>query len=267
MPVKQSDFEFFLLQSGNGSTFHFSEYKTLDGVVHRLTETILPDGRTRYKRFHFNVGEPMVVHKSNKELLDFLTNHPNNPESPWFNGNALFKRLQPEVESKLRIEDKLLNAKAITLASELKGRRLLEVASLCGMFYDEEDEIIAFENVLTYAERNPKQFLKIYAIPNREARMRHLVRTAIGRGVITTNDGVYRFGSYTLGVDEDSTIGKIVNEKEVLEMIESRLGFLESDIEVKVEKPAPSVAPEPAQKEPEITMADINKYARNRKSQ
>ena len=97
--------------------------------------------------------------------------------------------------------------------------------------------------------------------------MRHLVRTAIGRGVITTNDGVYRFGSYTLGVDEDSTIGKIVNEKEVLEMIESRLGFLESDREAKAEKPAPSVAPEPAQKEPEITMADINKYARNRKPQ
>jgi hypothetical protein len=50
-------------------------------------------------------------------------------------------------------------------------------------------------------------------------------------------------------------------------MIESRLGFLESDKEAKAEKPAPSVAPEPAQKEPEITMADINKYARNRKPQ
>ena len=50
MPVKQSDFEFFLLQAGNGSTFHFSEYKTLDGQVHRLVDTILPDGRTRYKQ-------------------------------------------------------------------------------------------------------------------------------------------------------------------------------------------------------------------------
>jgi hypothetical protein len=42
---------------------------------------------------------------------------------------------------------------------------------------------------------------------------------------------------------------------------------LESDREAKADKPAPSVAPEPAQEEPEITMADINKYARNRKPQ
>ena len=261
------DFEAFMLQSGNGGTFHFSEYRTLDGKIHRLTETILPDGRTRYRRFHLNADEPYMIHKSNEELMEFFMNHPNNPESPWFNGKALFKRLQPEVDSQQRIEDKLLNAKALTLASELKGRRLLEVASLCGMFYDEEDEIAAFEGVLTFADRDPKQFLKIYNIPNKEARMRHLVRTAVSRGVIATGDGVYRFGSYTLGVDENSTIGKLVNEKEVLEMIESRLGFLESDREAKAEKPAPSVAPEPAQKEPEITMADINKYARNRKPQ
>lgn len=79
MPVKQSDFEFFVLQPGNGSTFHFSEYKTLDGVVHRLTETILPDGRTRYKRFHFNIDEPMLVHKANKELMDFFEITPTTP--------------------------------------------------------------------------------------------------------------------------------------------------------------------------------------------
>lgn len=263
MSVKQSDFEFFVLQPGNGSTFHFSEYKTLDGLVHRLTETILPDGRTRYKRFHFNIDEPMLVHKANKELMDFLGNHPNNPESPWFNGTSLFKRLQPEVESKQRIEDKLLNAKALTLASELKGRRLLEVASLCGMFYDEEDDVLAFEGVLTYAERNPKQFLKVYNIPNREARMRHLVRTAVGKGVITTGDGVYRFGSYTLGVDENSTIGKLVNEKEVLEMIESRIGFLDSE---KEEAKAPAQEA-PKEQEPELTMADLNKYTKPKRPQ
>ena len=263
MPVKQSDFEFFLLQAGNGSTFHFSEYKTLDGQVHRLVDTILPDGRTRYKRFHFNIDEPMLVHKANKELMDFLMNHPNNPESPWFNGTSLFKRLQPEVESRQRIEDKLLNAKALTLASELKGRRLLEVASLCGMFYDEEDETLAFENVLTYAERNPKQFLKVYNIPNKEARMRHLVRTAVGRGVITTNDGVYRFGSYTLGVDENSAIGKLVNEKEVLDMIESRIGFLDSE----KEEPKPAVKEPVEEQGPEITMAELNKYTKPKRPQ
>jgi hypothetical protein len=208
-----------------------------------------------------------MIHRSNKELLDFFTNHPNNPESPWFNGKSLFKRLQPEVESQQRIEEKLLNAKALTLASELKGRRLLEVASLCGMFYDEDNETLAFEGVLNFADKDPNQFLNIYNIPNKEARMRHLVRTAINRGVITNSNGVYRFGSFTLGVDENSTIGKLVNEKEVLEMIESRLGFLESEKEVKVEKNSQGVDLDSDQKEQEITMSDVNKYAKNKKPQ
>jgi hypothetical protein len=117
--------------------------------------------------------------------------------------------------------------------------------------------------VLTYAERNPKQFLKVYNIPNKEARMRHLVRTAVGRGVITTNDGVYRFGSYTLGVDENSTIGKLVNEKEVLDMIESRIGFLDS------EKEEPKQVDKGTELEqgPELTMSDLNKHTRPRKPQ
>ena len=131
------------------------------------------------------------------------------------------------------------------------------------MFYDEEDEVLAFESVLTYAERNPKQFLKIYNIPNREARMRHLVRTAVGKGVITTGDVVYRFGSYTLGVDENSTIGKLVNEKEVLEMIESRIGFLDSKKE-EVKAPAQEA---PKEQEPELTMADLNKYTKPKRPQ
>jgi len=90
-----------------------------------------------------------------------------------------------------------------------------------------------------------------------------LVRTAVGKGVITTGDGVYRFGSYTLGVDENSTIGKLVNEKEVLEMIESRIGFLDSEKEE-----AKASAPPPVQEqEPELTMADLNKYTKPKRPQ
>ena len=264
MAISSKDFVLFLLKPNNGGSFHFSEYKTLDGQVHRLVETVLPDGRTRYKRFHFNMDEPFTVHKSNKELLDFLENHPNNPESPWFNGKTLFYRLQPELESQKRIEDKLFNAKVLTLASELKGKRLFEVASLCGLFFDEsEGETIAFEAILSFAESRPQEFMKAYNVPNKEARMRHLVRTAVGKGVISNSDGVYRFGSYTLGVDENSVIGKLTNEKEVLEMIESRIGFV--DTENTETKPQPK---EKAHNEDQaITMDDLNKHTRGRKPQ
>jgi len=259
MPISSKDFVLFLLKPGNGGSFHFSEYKTLDGKVHRLTETILPDGRTKYKRFHFNIDEPFSVHKSNSELLEFLENHPNNPESPWFNGSTLFYRLQPEVESQKRIEDKLFNAKALTLASELKGKRLFEVASLCGLFFDEsEGDTLAFEAVLGFAERNPKEFFKAYNIPNKEARMRHLVRTAIGKGVLSNSDGVYKFGSYTLGIDENSVIGKLSNEKEVLEMIEARIGFVDSETAV----PQKSTS-----RDEEVSMSDLNKQTRTKRAQ
>jgi hypothetical protein len=263
MAISRKDFVMFVLKPNNGSTFHFSEYRTLDGKVHRLVETILPDGRTRYKRFHFNMDEPFTVHRSNEEMLNFLENHPNNPESPWFNGQAMFYRLQPEVESQKRIEDKLFNAKALTLASELKGKRLLEVASLCGMFFDEENETLAFEGVLSYAERDPQGFIKAYNVPNKEARMRHLIRTAISKGVISNSDGTYKFGSYTLGVDDNSVIGKLTNEREVLEMIESRIGFIDTE---KQEPQAQTKEPDHVD-QPSVSMGDLNKHTRPRKPQ
>jgi hypothetical protein len=264
MAISSKDFVLFLLKPNNGGSFHFSEYKTLDGQVHRLVETILPDGRTRYKRFHFNLDEPFTVHRSNKELLDFLENHPNNPESPWFNGKTLFYRLQPEVESQKRIEDKLFNAKVLTLASELKGKRLFEVASLCGLFFDESGgETLAFEAILSFAESRPQEFMKAYNVPNKEARMRHLVRTAIGKGVISNADGVYRFGSYTLGVDEESVIGKLTNEREVLEMIESRIGFIDTE---KQEPQAQTKEPDHVD-QPSVSMGDLNKYAKPKRQQ
>jgi hypothetical protein len=105
--------------------------------------------------------------------------------------------------------------------------------------------------------------MKAYNVPNKEARMRHLVRTAVGKGVISNADGVYRFGSYTLGVDEESVIGKLTNEKEVLEMIESRIGFV--DTESVETKPDPK---EKAHNEPQsVTMDDLNRQAKGRKPQ
>lgn len=264
MAISSKDFVLFLLKPNNGGSFHFSEYRTLDGQVHRLVETILPDGRTRYKRFHFNLDEPFTVHRSNKELLDFLENHPNNPESPWFNGKTLFYRLQPELESQKRIEDKLFNAKVLTLASELKGKRLFEVASLCGLFFDEsEGETLAFEAILSFAESRPQEFMKAYNVPNKEARMRHLVRTAVGKGVISNADGVYRFGSYTLGVDEESVIGKLTNEKEVLEMIESRIGFIDTE----KQEPQAQTKELAHVDQPSVSMGDLNKYAKPKRQQ
>jgi hypothetical protein len=66
-----------------------------------------------------------------------------------------------------------------------------------------------------------------------------------------------------LGVDENSTIGKLVNEKEVLEMIESRIGFLDSERE---EAKAPAQEA-PKEQEPELTMADLNKHTKPRRPQ
>lgn len=88
--------------------------------------------------------------------------------------------------------------------------------------------------------------------------MRHLVRTAVGKGVISNADGVYRFGSYTLGVDENSVIGKLTNEKEVLEMIEARIGFVDSETAV----PQKSTS-----RDEEVSMSDLNKQARTKRAQ
>lgn len=221
------NFVYFQLAPSAGGTFHFSTYKTLDGKMHGVVDEVDPQGNTKYKRFRLNVTEPLQIHKDNVDDLEHLTNHPSNPESPWFNGKKVFYRLQPELQAQNEVDFIKEQNRAITVAAELEGKRLLEVASLCGFRYAENEELQASRAVLKFAQSDYIKFMDIIRIPAREASTRRIAKEAIFNNVIYKENGVFKFGGQTLGDTEDSVVAFLTADKDVALLIERRVGLRE----------------------------------------
>lgn len=228
-----------------GGNYHFDAYTTGDGKTHRLKET--EDGNEiTYKRFYLNKGRLLPVHKDNKRTIEYLNGHPNNPKSDWFNGKAIFKVVEQEKDAKAEIELTVAKSKAITLAAELKGKRLLEVASLCGGFFTPEEEQQALRAVLKFATLDHEKFLAILNIPAREASIRRVVGAAMHGGVIYKENGVYKFGGEVLGDAEDTIVSRLVNDKDMLLVIERRTGLREEEVQEKEsnDDEVPTISPD-----------------------
>jgi hypothetical protein len=244
--IKPQDHEFFELMEKGGGTFHFATYYTPAGELRGIKIGEDKNGQTIYKRFSLDKENKMRIHKANKVELEFITNHPNNPDSPYFNGIARFRKYAPEKQDRQAIDIEVAKAAAVTEAGNLKGTRLFEIAALLGMFYDEtpEGEISALRAVIGVAVSDPSHFLKVFNTPRKESKVRRVIKAAIHEGVITRDNGVYRFGSVTLGIDEDGVVGKLTAEEDLFTLVERRVGLAEEkEVAAKVEAPKSELPP------------------------
>lgn len=232
-----------------GGNYHFDSYTTGDGKTHRLVES--EDGNEKtFKRFHLNKGRLFPVHNDNKKTINYLNGHPNNPKSEWFSGKTIFKVVEREKDAANEIDLTIAKSKAITLAAELKGKRLLEVASLCGGFFDVGEEQQALRSVLKFATLDHEKFLGILNVPAREAAIRRIVGAAVRNGTIYKENGVYKFSGEVLGDGEDTIVSRLTNDKDMLHIIEVRAELRDApeksvpENEEKEESEVPSITPE-----------------------
>jgi len=222
------DFEYFRLAKGiAGGIHHFTTYSTISGKKKFIIEDQDEDGNPIKKRFYFDKDRLYQVSKQNKEEVEFLKNHPNNPESPEFSGTLLFERVQPAKEAKERLDVKLQRAKAVNLASELDGTRLLEICALAGAFFTENQSGEALEYVVNYAEKNPEDFGRLFKSPQSQTKVKYAVTKGRATGILTEAGGVIKFGQVTLGLDNEQAAAKLMAEGGLLELLLNKIGLEE----------------------------------------
>jgi hypothetical protein len=234
---KPQDYEFFELLKGG--TYHFSTYRRPDGSLAGVNLGDNDDGKPVWKRFALEKTNKYRVHKTNKQEMKLFLEHPNNPDSPYFNGNAFFRKYQPEKQLQTQIDIELAKASAVTEAGNLKGERLFEVASLLGAFYDKEQEVEALRFVIGVATKDPAHFVKVFHTPRKESKVRRIVKAALFHSIIKLENGAYRFGQTTLGAEEDGVVARLTSDEGLLEIIEKRAGLAAKQEEAKEEAPLP----------------------------
>lgn len=232
--TKPQEYEYFELLKGG--TFHFSTYRKPDGTLVGIEEGVDTNGRPMYKRFSMEKENKFRVHKTNKEEMKLFSEHPNNPDSPYFNGRAVFRKYQPQKQIQAQIDVELAKANAVTEAGNLKGERLFEIASLLGAFYSPDQEVDALRFVIGVATSDPAHFIKIFNTPRKESKVRRIVKAAIFNNVIKLTNGAYRFGELTLGAEEDGVVARLTSDEGLLDIVERRVGLAKEE-EAKAEAP------------------------------
>lgn len=219
--IKHEDYHYFVLAEGNGQTYWFTTYRKLNGSVQRLLETEI-EGNKVWRKITLKKDQAFPVYKEDKQLLEFMKNHPNCPDSPEFTGKVVFYRHDPERDAQTQLNDIMLETDAVVAVKELAGKRLLEIAALCGMSYSLDQERQCKTALTLFAKRNPQRVLDAIQTPDKQAHIVYIVREAMAKGNIVRENSVYKFAGHVLGIDEDGVVATLQSKAELLELIERR---------------------------------------------
>lgn len=256
------DYHIFELVKGDngfpnrGGIHWFNTYSTKDGKKHFLIEDYDDEGKPRKKNVVITEDNPLMVHVDNVELHDFLVGHPNFVGGKNFNGNPIFRKVDLERDAKQRTEEKIARAKAIAHAAQLAGEELFQFCSLYGAYFNAESEAQALEFIISQAERDPKQHLELSKRSKQDLKVRYILAAAIRDGLVQKTNSGLKFGSLTIGVNEDNAVARLITEREVFNAIAARVEVVQDaelpsgEEEEESELSAVDQAPKPAKKFP-----------------
>lgn len=216
-----NNFAEFMLTSASLAGYSLNAYLDLDGNEHSIKDRKDEHGNPIKRRFKFNHNMRVLrVPLAQKEIIEFLRNAPECEGSPNNTGQqCYFKEVNNERDAEKIVEIEGERIMAQTLAYNLKGQDLADVALLCGT--NSSNESMQRKKVLDYSGSNPKGFVALVSSP--DVKTRSLVRRALEQGLVTKKGFIYMWSDVHLGNDEDSAVKFLMKDKKIAKAIEEKL--------------------------------------------
>lgn len=251
---------FVLLPSPNGkirSHYTFSGYSDIEDNIIEYHEGAINNktGKPEPADFHFSRRHramPVHIRAHGKDRdgkyitkVDFLRNNPECEGSPNNTGQQCwYKEMNTDKDVDIALEAGETRRKAETFAAGLSGSELRSAAAL----YNETSDSVKKQKfaVLQWAFHDPDGFLT--QISTDDFKIRGFIKRCLAHGVFTKSGTILRWGSVTIGIDEDDAVRKLMLDEDTAVAIRKLLAIKEgvNPIEEQVEKEI-----EKAKKEPE----------------
>jgi hypothetical protein len=234
MAAKKFDpnqFVHFVYLTPKTVSYGFSGYQDESGEVKFISYSKDPKTGDPIK-YYFNFGmkdRVIRVNKDKKDLfgnsvVEFLRNCPECKGSR--NGSyaidevtgetvqegVIFKEMNEESDAEKAIEAKEYRLKAETLAANLKGEDIYDVAALLGIFGKES---LVRHAIMEVAGNRPPQFMDAYDNPNRQALA--LIKKGLAKNVLENRGGLVLWNKTTIGVDEAEAASAVLKDKKLFE--------------------------------------------------
>jgi hypothetical protein len=240
--MNNKDFKHFvLLRSPNGrirSHYRFDSYTDSEGNICEYHEGHIDPKSQQPVPVTFSFSRrhkvmPVNVKAKGKDRfgnpitkLEYLLGHPECEGSPNANEGqiAWFKLMDAEKDVDIALEANELRRKAESEAANLSGDLLKSAAAL----YNEVGGSVKKQKfaVLQWAFHDPEGFLKVVESP--DFKVRGFIRRALAAGVLQKQGTIIRWGSVTIGIDEDDAIRKLLLDEDIMQSVKKLLGDKEA---------------------------------------
>lgn len=222
-------YTYFVLKNPLQANYGFTGYTDKEGRSCFIPRGEDDRGNLIKRKFTFGRRRQISIPNSQKEVIDFLRNHPNceGSENGFYvvdsTGKQVQKRidfveLNHEKDAKVATDAVELRHKAESIAIGLKDNEeeLRSVGINIGCNHDQSGMI--YHYVLQFAENNPQKFLDIYEDPSRKAMS--VVKEGLNKTNVLRKKGfMILWGDEHLGNDEQSAAKKLSDDPDLMKAI------------------------------------------------
>lgn len=231
--MKSFDNFVYFLYVGNNPNYSFRTYVDPDSGMERGYLVGKTDkGLPLYKEWYFNYSSKRQIRVSKEEkdlngqlAVDFLRNSPEyygNQNGHYVDGKQvlfLFTEINEEKTAKEAVATRARVFMAQKRAYDLKGQQLKDIASIIGVFSD--NEAILQHRVLDFASNFPDRFMSL--VEDKTIEIRALVKKAINDHVFTVDGKIIKWEGKVIGADEDDAVANLIKEPKLKDIIEINL--------------------------------------------
>ena len=189
----------------------FGNYKDEKGKLHELVD---PNGITLTG---YEMTNPVlsldINDEDSKRVYEFLKSHPLVK-----NGKFIVEDLRANEEK--NAESAIETADAVVVASKLNTKEYRDMARLLGISTDFDDHLLKAK-VIQSASTSPSRFLEIYNDEEKDYRI--FIKNAQETKHINFVNGVWKYGSNTLGLTVDQAISWFKDNPDIFALIKQDL--------------------------------------------
>jgi hypothetical protein len=203
-----------LIKAKNAGKFNYAKFGTYTGRGGQKISLMNMDGEpsSGYEMFSAIVALD-INDEYDKRVYEFLQNH------PLINSGGFVLEDLSAVENQ-KAEESLAKADAVTAAAMLSKKEIEDLCHLIGLNGDWDDNIRKAK-VIAYANDNPKRFLEVRS--DADAPIKIFIRKCMGKDLFTKVNGVYKYGTTTIGLTEDQTVQWVKDNADIHALLKNEL--------------------------------------------
>ena len=202
-----------LIKAKNPDKFNyckFGNYKNVQGKNVELID-INEQKVSGYEMFQAVVSLDINM-DYHKRVYEFLKDH------PLIKGNFVIEDLRANEEK--TAESAIKGAEAITTASSLSDNEMNDLSILMGLDPN-LDSMMLKARLIQYANSNPDKFLSLLNDMDKEHRI--FLKKALGKGVLSKPNGVWKHGTLNVGLTDDQAIVWLKDNADVYALLKHQL--------------------------------------------